>query len=186
MKIKKINELPYKPLIVSAFVLIVVALGVAYFYQSGDRTSIGPVKNNNSSDTRIDLEEPTSDQINAGNNSKKQVVENDLKNNAKNSMQMSTQLTITSTNASTSTLQIRVLIQDIVSDGTCSLKMTNDKTNAVVAQSADVQPLPGGAACKGFDVALDQLKDSTSWNIHVDYVGDKFSGETSKDITVSR
>lgn len=62
-------------------------------------------------------------------------------------------------------LQIRVLINQLLTSGTCKLTLTNGDGKTYSA-SADVASNPSSATCQGFNVPLNQL-GSGNWNISI-------------------
>jgi cytoskeletal protein RodZ len=81
---------------------------------------------------------------------------------------------ITRTYVNSSKFEIRTLINDVTSAGTCTLTMTND--DASYSAAAGVQALPNSSTCKGFSVPLSSL-DSGTWNVTVEYAGQSDSKE---------
>lgn len=62
---------------------------------------------------------------------------------------------ITAANQNDNTLQIRTLIENVSSNGTCALKLT--KGSSVVSRSAGIQALSSSSTCKGFDIPVSDL-----------------------------
>ncbi len=184
MKISKPKNL--RPVLIVASVIgLVLVASLAYLYRPSSQTSVSlPPTNNPVGEAKVNLDKPTQDQIDAGSDAKKQALEKGLEANNGSSADKITTLTVTSSNVSSSRLSLRIFIQDIVSGGTCILTMTNSQTATRIDEIAEVQPLPNGAACKGFDVDISRLSDSSEWSTEITYKGDIFSGRVTKEVSI--
>jgi len=69
-------------------------------------------------------------------------------------------VTITAASVNSDVLQIRALIQGVVSGGTCDLSIVQNGA-AVLSESAEVQPGPSSSTCQGFDVNVASLPAGT-------------------------
>jgi len=115
-------------------------------------------------DTTPDPEAPpTDEQIEDGENIKRDSIENEDDEQAQ-----TTSLRITSSgqNQAGGTVTVRTLIQRITNQGTCTLTMTNG--GQTVTRTAPVQALPNGSTCQGFDVPFSALSAGT-WDTNVEY-----------------
>ncbi|NCO10857.1 hypothetical protein GW930_03055 [Candidatus Saccharibacteria bacterium] len=83
------------------------------------------------------------------------------------------QITAASQSAPGETVSIRAFIQKTTNQGTCTLTMSNG--NKQVLKTAQIQALPSGSTCKGFDVAFSELSSGT-WNATIEYRnGDEYA-----------
>lgn len=89
---------------------------------------------------------------------------------------------ITSVNKSEENLIIRTLIQTISASGTCTISLSGPNS-ASYSATAEVQALPNGTTCKGFDIPLSQLS-SGKWLIELTYSNDNIKARTTKEITI--
>lgn len=89
---------------------------------------------------------------------------------------------ITAVNVDTSMLRIRVLIQSITNSGMCILTLTKEGV-LPYSLSADVQSLPNGTTCEGFDIPLSELSSGV-WTANVEFENDSIRATTSEEITV--
>jgi len=89
---------------------------------------------------------------------------------------------ITSANQDTSRLRIRILIQTVTSDGSCTLTMQGPDGKTYSA-TAGVQALPSTSTCKGFDIPLSQLS-SGSWTIKLTFSNTNLTASATKAITI--
>ena len=146
-------------------------------------------------DNSINLSKPTKEELQAGEQAKKQTVnQTNAKNNntgsdpslapqpIEGSDKKSINMEITATNQTDSILQIRTLIQTVINTGECSLSMKGPDGAAYNAK-ADVQALASSSTCKGFDISLDQLTPG-AWTITVSFDNDELSSSTTKEIGI--
>lgn len=175
--------------IASLLALVVIGVGVAaaYHYRLGPfKKAVAPAS--------INLAPPSPDQKKAGDFSKQNTVQPSAKQSPSGSDQPpppvpqtgtskdKVNVTITAANQTSSTYQIRALIEAVVSNGTCTLTLTNSGGQSVV-QTAGVQALSTTSTCKGFDVPLSSLSPGT-WNLVLSYDSPTLSGSATKSITV--
>lgn len=157
-----------KPLvIILVCALVAAALAAAYFlyFHHSDNASRDTTNGTN-------YNKPTNDQIKAGNDAKKQTVENNQTSTTNPKTNQSTpsgpastlQTQITAASVQNGTLYIRNSISGIYNDGTCSLTLTHgDQT---IDRSAGVQALPQSSTCKGFNITTAGMA-SGIWNINL-------------------
>jgi hypothetical protein len=128
---------------------------------------------------KIDLNPPTSEQINTG---------KDIKNAAQDAANQPTiqgsqvDLTITSVNQSSTSLQIRTLIQATTNNGTCSLTLT--KNGSTVTRTASVQAAASSSTCEGFDIPLNELS-AGKWQMTIKFNSGSINGEVSQEVSVN-
>ena len=91
-------------------------------------------------------------------------------------------VTITALGQSGSTLQVRALINELWSDGQCTLTLSRPGS-ASITKYAKTQPLSSQSTCAGFDIDTTQL-DRGTWSAKVAVAKDNQSAFTSKDIEI--
>jgi hypothetical protein len=161
MKIKSKSNTGKKTAL-AAVVLTILAVAVGA-YVLLNKSNQPPVQK-----PHVDLSPATSDQIKAGNEIKKQSIEQATKPNVgsdsaqSSSTPLATQITAASVEGDT--LYIRNDISGIYETGTCTLTLTKDGT--VVTKTAGVQALPQSSTCKGFNVKTSELS-SGNWTIKI-------------------
>ena len=175
-----------KPLIVvSVLLLLFIAGGVTFAYADplGLRSS-------------QDMNAPTEEEKRAGNDAKKATIEADQNNKGVStgsdplpspspdpaSGKSMVGVEITAANQNDSSLQIRSLIKATTASGTCTLTMTGP-TGQTYSNAAEVQALPNGSTCKGFDVPVSSL-GSGQWTVKIDFANDTIFGTTTKIIEI--
>ena len=84
-------------------------------------------------------------------------------------------VTITSTSQTEDTVRIRTLIDTVTSTGECTLEATNNQTSAKIIKNTDIQALPNGSTCRGFDVTKSEMTTG-SWTVVVTSSIDDKSG----------
>lgn len=91
-------------------------------------------------------------------------------------------LVITSSNQNGSVFQVRVLINTVVSSGSCKITFTRENF-ASVEKTADIQAGPSTTTCKGFDIPLSELAVG-SWTMKVTYIHNDYSAQSTKTIEI--
>lgn len=89
---------------------------------------------------------------------------------------------ITAASQNGSTLQIRTLIEEVVSGGNCTLTLTQDTKK--VTKNASTQALSSSSTCQGFDVATSELAPG-SWTITIDITTSGKTAHLNKVITIN-
>lgn len=183
MKIDRPRSSNKKWMIAGVLVLLLVGAYVIMNRQSllGSQNQPGNV---GSVDRAINYDKPTDEQIDLGNDTKKQAIENDG-NGDSNSTNVN--ITITASSVSGNTLRIRTLIANLTSKGACVLTLTNsNSTNESITEKAETQSLPNSSTCKGFDIDMARLASSDLWTISIVYTGTGTSrGEVTKKINLA-
>jgi hypothetical protein len=184
MKIKNTQKRSYSKAI-PAFSALVIVLALAagslvYVYAFGgnllgwkrDETT------SKTSDSKVNLDAPTNEQVDAGNQVKK-----DTANGSEGTTQPSTNVdvSITAANQNGSMFQIRTLIGAVTSDGTCTLTLTKGAT--VVTKSAGIQAQSSSSTCQGFDIPVSELS-AGDWTLNLSVATNSLSGSTTSKITV--
>lgn len=165
-----------KPLLAALLLFVIVCVAGVFFYMNSARDK-----------SSVNLSNPTSEQINAGNEQKKKSIEGtDPSSAAKNDPddtrpdandQANLSVTITAANQNSGVLQIRTLINAISNDGSCTLTLTQgDKT---ITKQASTQAQATTSTCEGFDVPVSDLSPG-SYNIKVSVVIDSLAGSATR------
>jgi len=81
-----------------------------------------------------------------------------------------------------SPLQVRVLIDEVLSTGTCMLSITSG-SKEIVSQTAEVFPSSSSTTCKGFTVDNAALTKGTTYTIKVTVESTDKKGTATKEIT---
>ncbi|MDX2776415.1 hypothetical protein PV379_03550 [Streptomyces caniscabiei] len=79
-------------------------------------------------------------------------------------------------------LQIRVMIQEVLSEGTCVLTLSQNGKS--VTKTADVYPTASISTCRGFDVATSEL-NSGSWDITVEVTSGERKGHAATNTQIN-
>lgn len=132
----------------------------------------------------VNYSEPTDAQKKAGDQAKKQTIENDTSADASSpptvdslqdpklqgndttrySQDSSIKTKITAATVEDGTLYIRNTIDGIYQQGSCKLTLT--KGSRTVAKTAGIQALPQSSTCKGFNIPTAELSNGI-WNITI-------------------
>ena len=91
-------------------------------------------------------------------------------------------VTITHIGDTGSKIQVRTNIEDITSDGSCALAIS-DGSGVAVTKTSGIQALPNSSTCKGFDIDKSEL-GSGKWTFKVIVTIDDKTGTASKAYTV--
>lgn len=149
MKTKINKQSPIKKLIIPALVFIALA-GVTYAYALSNNFFAADTQNEQSIQPSS-VNNPVPDGPNPTNDNKETLGEETVPPVAGDRS-----VTITTASVNSNTLQIRVLIQGVVSGGTCDLSVVQNDA-VVLTESVEVQPGPSSSTCKGFDVSVVNL-----------------------------
>lgn len=71
-------------------------------------------------------------------------------------------VSVTASNKTEQSFQVRVLISQIVANGTCSISLTRTSSPSVT-KTAKTQSLASNSTCEGFDIPLSELSTG-AWN----------------------
>lgn len=185
---KKSSKKPLVLALALAALILLTGIAAAYYFK------LGPFSLN--SQSSINFDKPTEDQLKAGADIKKNTVKQDQDSDKvqpgsdpalapqpiEGSDKKSIHAEITNTDQDDSSLRIRTLIQTVTNSGMCSLSMTGPDGQTLNFTS-DIQALPSSSTCKGFTIPLNQLSPGV-WTIHLDFNSSELTASTSKDITV--
>jgi hypothetical protein len=156
-------------------VLLVSGIASALFIPSS------PFALNKRQETRpentVDYNRPTNEQKQAGDKAKEDFTKNVYENDSSNpsdkrqpssdSDQQAASISISSANLNNDTLQIRTIISEITSTGSCKLTMEKSGQQSIT-QEAEPQTLGSYSVCKGFNVPMGGLAKGP-WTITVVY-----------------
>lgn len=176
----KINKKTKKgPLVKYIFVALValITLGLLvsiYFFWTSKNTPNKPASDGNTVQTKIDLDPPTTEQVNAG---------QDIKKAANDENKLATfGVYITSANINNNIVQIRAVINGLVSsDDTCLLTLTKDVES--IQKTAPTYALPSSSTCQGFDVSISELSTGT-WSINLSVTASNETANAVSEITI--
>ncbi len=126
----------------------------------------------------INYEPPTTEQLNAGQEAKKNTVEQS-ETNPQNKDTLG--VSITAANQNNPTFQIRILIDSVVGSGSCQLIMTKGSVN--VTRSAGTQALASTSTCQGFDIPVSELSPGT-WNVKITVTTQSKTGTAERSVEV--
>jgi len=154
MKIKNKKSFSIKKFIIPTLVIIALGGGV-YAYALSNNFFTANTPDNQSSDF-ISPNDPVPDGLNPTDDTNKET----LGEETVPPVAGDRDVTITAASVNSDVLQIRALIQGVVSGGTCDLSIVQNGA-AVLSESAEVQPGPSSSTCQGFDVNVASLPAGT-------------------------
>ena len=185
MKLKNKNThlSKVKLILIVVIFLVILAGGIvaAYTVNKANNTANEQNKTNKTSPGGVNYGDPTNEQKQSG---------IDLKGNTQNDQPAVTKpgepinVVMTALNPPTSTnpsLQIRVRIDTLTSNGICTLTLTKGRT--VITKQSGIQAGPTTSTCQGFDVAGSELS-SGSWNAALKVASNNQEGSVSQMFTV--
>lgn len=178
-----------KKIIIIAIAIILLGSGSvgAYMALHNSSDSDSSKKKDESSGTKTDSNPPSQEQIDAGNQQKQQTAGDASKPSSTPSDAPATNptgqlgVTITAANQNGSVINIRTLINEIVSSGTCTL--TLQKGSQIVRKIASVQALANSSTCQGFDIPTSELSGG-AWQLTVAVSAGGKSGSATQTITI--
>ena len=131
----------------------------------------------------IDTDAPTDEEKQAGNQAKTNTIEeNDQQ--ASESPSPSTnplQITMTANGQNGDTYQLRYLLDNAITSGTCKLTLT--KGTQTVTQEASVQVLGGSTTCAGFNIQMSSLS-SGDWKATTTVTSGDRTGTNTETISI--
>lgn len=178
--------------IIIAFVCALLLVASAAVYILAFKGTFFGWPNRSQTDSSIDYNKPTPEQVEAGNNVKNENVNNSKPSSengtdhpedstpSTNGGKATTGITITAANQNASTLQIRSLISTVTNAGTCTLKLTGATE---ITKTASVQPSANTSTCMGFDVPMSELSPG-EWLLTLNFTNDTLTADTSQKITI--
>lgn len=167
-----------KHLIIGLIAVVIVVLslfGCFLFVNKSPQDAQHPPTVDNTSGNQSDIDEPQS------NDTPQSDIPAKTNTGATNTSPINPAITITASNQNGSIYQVRTLINVVVSDGTCTLTLTNG--NHTVAKSSGVQANPSSSTCQGFDVPVSELSPG-DWDLTVTFSNETHQAKTSKTVTI--
>jgi len=183
MKIQKIRRKKSKLMVILTvvFALLIASVAAYYLYAKSNTTKQPDTSSNNKIDNTIDYKTPVDEQVQAGNDAKKDFIDQQGTDTVTPSS-AKVNISITSNAQSGNTYQIRTMISTKNTDGSCTLTLTRaDQTT--VTQKAGVQMYPDYAVCKGFDIDTANIVKG-DWAAMIKYVDSSSAGSVSKVISI--
>lgn len=175
----KITDKSNKKAIVVSITLLFIIISIIFggiFWRQSQKPDQKPKeeKDNYTVEEKIDYKPPTEKQIEAG-EEKKEAVHKKVKN--------SPNLTITAASINQKVLQVRVVINDIISNnGTCKLTLTSS-TGEIIESEVSTSALPNASTCAGFDIEATNIT-SGKWTVDVSASIDSNKLHTTKEINL--
>lgn len=176
MKLKQKKSNKKIPFILAIVVIFIVAISVYVFAFNGSIFGWQFRKD----DPTVNLDPPTNEQKETGNQTKRDAIEknqekpdNEDTPGADNSSD-SLSVSFSTINQNENGLQIRVMIQEVFTDGTCVVTLTHE--DQVVTKTASIYPMASVSTCKGFEIPIAELSAGT-WNIEATVTNHDRSGQ---------
>lgn len=176
-------------LIALAAVTLLVVSSLVYVYAFNG--NIFGWKNHTAPSDEIpltNLEKPTDEQIQAGNDIKNGNLDESGKNtdptppaSEPGSTKQSVEVFMTALNQNNGVLQVRTQISRVINTGQCTLTLT--RQGKTVTKTADIQATASASTCKGFDIPVSELSIG-SWDVTLTYENDTLVGTDSEKITI--
>jgi hypothetical protein len=178
MNIKNKKSFSIKKLLIPGIILLLV-LGGAYAYALTNNFFQPPVEESQT----IDLESPNDPVPNginpSGNTDKENLGEEEPASEGNRTV------TITAASFTNDVLQVRALIQGVITVGSCTLTATQNGS-IVVEESVDVQAGPSSSTCRGFDVDVGDIPTG-DLSVTVSYTEDgNVSTSTAQNVELRR
>lgn len=135
----------------------------------------------------INLKPASNDEKNAGTQIKSSAVTpNATKTTPSNDANPNTKaigVSFSATSQDTNVYHIRLLIDQVVGAGTCSLSMTSTTNGQDYTATANIQAGPSSSTCEGFDIPLSKL-GAGNWSATVSVISGNATGSATKEITI--
>lgn len=188
MKINK-KSFSKKPFIITVVILLVVASGYGAYAAANTQWPFQASTSQNQAITSSSSKTTDGSQKSSEVDSTKQpsgTTEDSPKTPAKNegsSDLPKNQINVTITSISThdGIVKVKSLINDIVSNGTCTL--TFEKGDDIITKTSGIQPMPGSSTCKGFNIPVSELGKGT-WQVKLSVTTDEKAGSASQSYKV--
>lgn len=177
-----------KPLLI--IILLMLCLTVIAFFYFHNK--------NESNVNKVNYDKPSKNQIDSGNNTKKQTIDEDKKNTDEKSPTINPKTgnvdepiskpnlspivtQITAASVEDGTLYIRNNIEGIYTEGTCTITLRNG--NKTVTKTAGIQALPKSTTCKGFNISTGELSPGL-WSIELSISINNITGKATAQVEV--
>lgn len=185
-----------KYFLIILFIVLFIISGLATYIFAFNGSLFGWPERTSDSTDQIDYNKPTNEQIQAGNDIKKEQIENNSKPSSGSNTDQSAStplpspsgqktsisMTITAANQNDTSFQIRSLISTVTNDGTCTLTLTQG--TKTITKTAGVQAAANSSTCKGFDIPLGELSVG-SWQAAIRFENNVTIAETSQKISIN-
>lgn len=164
-------------------------LAIAYLVYSYSFDGIWPFSSNK--DSGITTTTESSDTKSSANNQASDEAKNPNKtpvqyeSSGSGSVQSSPSLTgvISYKSINNGTLSIRLIINQVLTQGSCKLTLRNHSPGKVVQTQADIITNPSSSTCKGFDTPISNLS-SGNWDITVEIVSGNRNGTITGQVSI--
>lgn len=177
IKTKKV-KLNYIVILVASVVAVALSIGLYYYFTSNRTDSTEIIKEDSTEKPvgEIDYSAPTSDQQNPA-------TDTPVKDSSPSTPSSGNiVLNITALNQNDSTLQVRLLADGLLPQGTCSLQMSKAGEEPINSQ-VDTFVSANSTTCKGFDVDVSAIEKGV-WNLVISMSTDGRSGNISREIEI--
>lgn len=184
MKIKQKNT---KKLYIALAVVAVIITGLSYYVFTLNGNLFG-WKFRSDETSSINMDPPTKEQVKAGEDTKQETVESDQGKPGTGddtpTPDPSGALTVgfSAVNQNDGKLQVRIMIDEVLSSGECTLTLTNG--NKTVTKTAAVYPTASITTCQGFDVPVSELSNG-AWNVTIAVTSGDRNGQSTTSIQVN-
>jgi len=174
MGIKLNTQKSKRKKVLSILVLCIIAGVILYYIFVMNGSLFGWQFRKEAPSETANLNTPTDEEIQAGEATKQQAIENE----SSDDRQTSSSLTVgfTALNQNEDSLQIRTVIQEVVANGICTLTLTKD--SQTVTKTAPTYPTASVSTCQGFDVPVSELSSGT-WNVKIEVSADGKTGQAT-------
>jgi hypothetical protein len=179
MKLKQTKS--KKTFLIIIALLTVAILSFSYYVFALNGNVFGwKMRPDTTSDTTINLKPATDEEKQAGSDVKQQTADPGKPDASSDPTGTDTgsnlPVTFTAVNQNGTKLQVRVEIQALVSNGTCTLTLT--KNSATVTKTAMTQATASVSTCQGFDIPTSELSPGT-WALTMNVTADGKTGQAS-------
>lgn len=153
-----------KTIIISASIVSVILLGSIFYVFGLNGTILGWPNRKHNESAGTNLTPPTKQQVDSGNDVKKQTITKDQSSKPNTATSTATApqpftVTVSASGKTDQTFQVRVLIDKLMSDGVCTILLQKD--GATITKTAKTQALSSSSTCQGFDIPLSSLSSGT-------------------------
>lgn len=170
-----------KVILITLAVILIIGGGLAYYVFGLNGSLFGWKYRQDVTSNNVDLSPPTQEQQQAGQDAKQSAVDKDQGKPSQNSDSPQVEegtlnIAFTSVWQNEAALQVRVQIDPLVSNGSCTLTLTKD--GSTITKTAAVYAMASISTCQGFDVPISELSSGV-WNLTVSVTSDSASGSAS-------
>lgn len=185
--IKQQKKLSKRAPVIIGVVLALILAGTAIAYTQ----NLGPFQNESSTEPQdgesyINLDEPTEDQVRAGEETAEQTSEPDpSSSDTTNSNSQPTTVTVefsSGPSVNSGTLSVRAIVQELNTSGSCTLTLSKSGSTTIT-KTAGAQAFANVSTCKGFDFSVKNL-DKGTWDIAIQYKSSGSVGKTTGKVRI--